>query len=269
MNRIAAALVVGLGLWLGSGSAPFAQGLEARSARSSAAQDRAALVDRIERSVVAGDAEGIVASRDAARRRLEQAATEERRRPLRYLVAYANWRLLGTSPPPEDDERDGLADEAESMLAANLAGNAEDVEAQALLGAVYGMKIGSSMWRAMTLGRRAGRALDAARAIDERNPRFLLLKGLDVYHRPARFGGGLERAERWFRSATGFFAAQPSDAPWPNWGRLDAHAWLGRTLARRGDEAGAREQYERVLRAEPDHAFVRDFLLPRLEADSP
>ena len=268
MKRIAAALVVGLGLWVGFGSAPFARGPEARSARSAAAPDRAAIVDRIERSVVAGDAEGIAASRDAARQRLERAATEERRRPLRYLVAYANWRLLGTSPPPEDDERDALADEAESMLAANLAANAEDVEAQALLGAVYGMKIGSSTWRGMTLGPRAGRALDAARAIDERNPRFLLLKGLDVYHRPAMFGGGLERAERWFRSAVGFFAARPSDDPWPNWGRLDAHAWLGRTLARLGDENGARQQYERVLRAEPDHAFVRDFLLPRLEAES-
>ena len=155
------------------------------------------------------------------------------------------------------------------MLAANLAGSETDVEAQALLGAVYGMKIGSSMWRGMTLGRRAARAFDMARAIDERNPRFLLLKGLDVYHRPAMFGGGLDRAERWFRAAIGFFQAQPADAPWPDWGLLDTRAWLGRTLARLGDADGAREQYETVLRLEPDHAFVRDFLLPRLEPRSP
>ena len=225
----------------------------------------AAVVDALDRSVVAGDVEGIAATRDAARRGLDEAPSGGARARLRYLLAYANWRLLGADPAPEDDERDALADEAESMLRANLTLTDDDVEAHALLGAVYGMKIGSSMWRGMTLGRRASRAFDEARGIDERNPRFLLLKGLDVYHRPARFGGGLERAELWFRSAAGFFAVQPPDAPWPNWGRLDAHAWLGRTLARLGDPDAARQQYEQVLEMEPDYAWVRDILLPDLE----
>ena len=262
-NRIVACVAVGFGFALGAMES--AEAATARTAPSQADPERAAIVDRLDRSVVAGDANGIAATRDATRRLLERAPTEEHRRPLRYLLAYADWRLLGANPPPNGNERDALADEAESMLAANLAGSEADVEAQALLGAVYGMKIGSSMWRGMTLGRRAARAFDTARAIDERNPRFLLLKGLDVYHRPAMFGGGLERAERWFRSAIGFFAAQPSGGPWPHWGRLDSHAWLGRTLARLGDTDGAREQYETVLRLEPDHTFVRDFLLPRLE----
>ena len=264
IKRIAAGAAVGIGLGLG-----WAGSAGAQAAPLQADAERAAIVDRLHRSVVAGDVEAMTGARDAARRLLQRATTEDARGALRYLLAYANWRLLGAQPPPGDDERDALADEAESMLAANLAGDETDVESQALLGAVYGMKIGSSMWRGMTLGPRAGRALDAAREIDERNPRFLLLKGLDVYHRPAMFGGGLERAERWFRAAVGFFAAQPSGAPWPNWGRLDAHAWLGRTLARLGEEDGAREEYERVLEAEPDHAFVRDFLLPRLEPESP
>ena len=264
MNRIVASLAIGFAFGIAFGLRS-AESTEARASPSPADPERAAIVDRLDRSVTAGDAEAITSARDATRRLIERAPTEEHRKPLRYLLAYANWRLLGTNPPPDGDARDALADEAESMLAANLAANETDVEANALLGAVYGMKIGSSMWRGMTLGRRAARAFDAARAIDERNPRFLLLKGLDVYHRPARFGGGLDRAERWFRAATGFFGTQPSDAPWPNWGLLDAHAWLGRTLARLGDDDGAREQYETVLEAEPEHAFVRDLLLPRLE----
>ncbi len=269
MSRIVASVAVGFGLWLG-----WAESAEAQATPSRADPEPATIVDRLHRSVVAGDVEAITGSRPAARRLLERAPTEEHRHPLRYLLAYANWRLLGVNPPPDGNERDALADEAESMLAANLAGSETDVEAQALLGAVYGMKIGgmkigSSMWRVMTLGLRATWAFDTARAIDERNPRFLLLKGLDVYHRPAMFGGGLDRAERWFRAAIGFFQAQPADAPWPDWGLLDARAWLGRTLARLGDADGAREQYETVLRLEPDHAFVRDFLLPRLEPRSP
>ena len=259
MTRTIGGLVIGLTCGLGSVAPAGAQ------APTPATPGWEEIVDRLERSVVVGDVEEITAMRDASRGLLERAETEEQRRPLRYLLAYSNWRLLGANPPPDGDERDALADEAESMLAAILAVGEADVEAQSLLGAVYGMKIGTSAWRGMTLGRRASRALDTARAIDERNPRFLLLKGLDVYHRPAMFGGGLERAERWFRAAIGFFRAQPADAPWPNWGLLDARAWLGRTLARLGDADGAREQYETVLEAEPNHAFVRNFLLPRLE----
>ena len=265
VGPIVAGLVIGFGL----GSAHPAQAAEAQAATVQANRERAAIVDLLDRSVTTGDVEAISAARDATRRLLDLTPTEEERDTLRYLLAYANWRLLGANPPPDGSERDALADEAESMLAASLAGGDMNVEALALLGAVYGMKIGSSTWRGMPLGRRAARAFDTARAIDERNPRFLLMKGLDVYHRPAMFGGGLERAERWFRAALGFFQAQPGDAPWPNWGLLDAHAWLGRTLARLGAVDGAREQYETVLQLEPDHAFVRDFLLPRLESRSP
>lgn len=257
MIRITVALAIALGL----GPA----GLAAAQGPPAADPSWNAIVGDLDRSVVAGDVQGMTTARDAARQRLDEAPPGEARARLRYLLAYANWRLLGADPAPEGDERDALADEAESMLRANLDARDGDVEAHALLGAVYGMKIGSSIWRGITIGRRASRAFDEARTIDEGNPRFLLLKGLDVYHRPARFGGGLDRAERWLRSAVGFFAAQPSGAPWPDWGRRDAHAWLGRTLARLGDPDAAREQYERALAIEPGYAWVRDVLLPDLD----
>ena len=77
---------------------------------------------------------------------------------------------------------------------------------------------------------------------------------------------GDHRAARpWFRSAVGFFEAQPTDPAWPDWGRADAHAWLGRTLARLGNTADAREQYRKALDVEPEFAWVRDVLLPDLD----
>ena len=251
-------------------AAALAFGLHAAAVTAVAAQtgvDRewAAILDVLDQAVVRGDAGGIDGARDRGRRLLDGELTGRQRARVRYLLAYANWRLLGARPDLDGDVRDELADEAAALLAENVAARDADVEAHALLGAVWGMKIGSSAWRGMTLGRRAAQAFDDARAIDERNPRFLLLKGLDAFHRPAMFGGGLERAERWFRSAIGHFEAQPPDLPWPNWGRLDAHAWLGQTLARRGDPDGAREQYGIALRIEPEYAFVRRVLLPRLD----
>ncbi len=138
--------VIGLAVALGFGSA----GLGGAQEPPAADRQWAALVDDLDRSVIAGDAQGMTAARDAARRGLEEAPRGAAQARLRYLLAYANWRLLGANPAPDGDERDALADEAESMLRANLDVRDDDVEAHALLGAVYGMKIGSSIWRGMT-----------------------------------------------------------------------------------------------------------------------
>ena len=87
-----------------------------------------------------------------------------------------------------------------------------------------------------------------------------------MIHRPGMFGGGVDRAEAWLRSAVSFFEAQSVDLPWPDWGRADAFVWLGRTLARRGHTSGAREQYRKALDIKAHFARVRDELLADLEA---
>ena len=234
-------------------------------AQTDADREWAAVAAALDRAVVLGLTEEIDRARERCRRLLELELTEPQRARARYLLAYANWRLLGARPDADGDHRDRLADEALDLLAQNVDARDTDIEAYALQGAVYGMKIGSSAWRGMTLGRRAAQAFDQAGAIDERNPRLLLLKGVDAFHRPAMFGGGMERAERWLRAAVERFESQPADLPWPNWGLLDARAWLGQTLVRRGDAEGAREQYDLALKIEPGHAFVRHVLLPALE----
>ena len=227
-------------------------------------QEWPALVERIERAQIAGDVQALMDARTDCRQWLEGALTDRQRARVRYAIAYANWRLLNPSLALDDDARDELGDEAVELLGENIEADEGDIESHALLGGVWGVQI-TSAWRGMRLGRRAAAAFDDARAHDERHPRFLLLKGIDMFHRPGMFGGGVDRAEPWFRSAVGFFEAQPVDLPWPNWGRADAYAWLGRTLARLGDTAGAREQYMKALDIEADFAWVREVLLVDLD----
>ncbi len=226
-----------------------------------------AFVERIESAQLAGDVQDLMDARMDCRQWLNGALTDRQRALARYAIAYANWRLLSPSHALDDDERDDLGDEAVELLEENIEADEADVESHALLGGVWGIQI-TSAWRGIRLGRRAAAAFDDARAIDERNPRFLLLKGIDTLYRPGMFGGGADRAERWFRSAVGFFEAQPAELPWPNWGRADAYAWLGLTLARLGHATGAREQYMRALDVEPDFAWVREALLPDLDDDA-
>jgi tetratricopeptide (TPR) repeat protein len=93
----------------------------------------------------------------------------------------------------------------------------------------------------------------------------VLGKGIGALHTPAMFGGGMDKAEPLVRQAIELFQQEPPDRPWPNWGRLDAHAWLGQILARRGDRAGARAEYEKALALEPESGWVKHVLLPALE----
>lgn len=225
-----------------------------------------ALLERLERAHITGDIQGLTDARAELRRWMAEPLAEREQQQVRYAIAYANWRLLAHPDLRDHDDRDDWGDEAVELLRENLEADDGDIESHALLGSVWGMQI-TSMWSAMRLGGRASEALDAAQALDGSNPRFLLLKGIDLFHRPERFGGGAERAEAWFRSAAGFFDAQPAGQPWPDWGRPDAYAWLGRTLERLGDEAAARKSYEQALAIEPDFSWVSDALLPRLNRE--
>jgi tetratricopeptide (TPR) repeat protein len=107
--------------------------------------------------------------------------------------------------------------------------------------------------------------LDRAVRLGPANPRALLISGQSALNTPPEYGGSAARAEGLFRAALKGFDAQPANAPWQNWGRFDAHAWLGQALAARGDKAGARAEYEKALAIAPDSGWVRFSLLPAVK----
>ena len=53
-----------------------------------------------------------------------------------------------------------------------------------------------------------------------------------------------------FRRAADLLDAA-KDTPWPNWGRFDAHVWLGQALGKRGDKSGALAEYNKALALAP------------------
>ncbi|MCY3820334.1 MAG: tetratricopeptide repeat protein, partial [Gammaproteobacteria bacterium] len=182
---------------------------------------------------------------------------------LECAIAYVGYRLANLRDVPEQEQAD-LVDDAVERLEALVSDDPEYAEAHALLGALYGLQIGRDASRGVVLGVRASRALDRAEAAAPDNPRVALLQGISAFHRPARFGGGLDRAERLLRRSLDLFSHEPPDQPWPNWGRFDAHVWLGQTLARQNDPSGARTEYDAALLLAPDSGWVKFVLLPAL-----
>ena len=225
----------------------------------------AALVERLERAYPAGDAAELLAVRADLADLLDAGQTAGQRSITRYTMAYVNWRLFTIPDAVPADDRAALLDDAVDLLTRDLEVDDGNAESHALLAGVYGMQIDSA-WKGMTLGRRASRASARALELAPGNPRVLLQDGVGKLHTPRMFGGGADRAEAMLLRAVAAFRTEPPDRPWPRWGRIDAWVWLGQISAERGDLAPARRYYERALDLEPGFAWVRDVLLPALEA---
>jgi tetratricopeptide (TPR) repeat protein len=194
-----------------------------------------------------------------------QTATGAPARPLvAYAVAYIDWRLA-FNPSVSAAEQDDLLDEAETQLKAGLKADPKSAEALALLSGVYGAKIAHSPMRGILLGPRSSGAIEDAVKLEPNNPRVLLSQAIGKFNTPAMFGGSESQAESLIRRALAAFQTEPVSKPWPNWGRFDAHAWLGQMLAKRGDKAGAKAEYDEALAIAPNSGWVRHVLLPALQ----
>ncbi|MCY3842347.1 MAG: tetratricopeptide repeat protein [Acidobacteria bacterium] len=225
------------------------------------------LVARTERAYVHGDASEMIAVRTTLQELLHTGLSGAQRSLARYTVAYLNWRLFTVPDSVPADERDDLLDEAVTLLREDLEDDDGNAESHALLASVYGLQIGSSRWRGIFLGRRASAASDRALELAPGNPRVLLLGGVGKLNTPRMFGGGEDVAESLLRRAVAAFRTEPPGRPWPRWGRIDAHAWLGQVMARRGDFDAARRHYRDALAIEPAFGWVRGVLLPALDRE--
>ena len=117
----------------------------------------------------------------------------------------------------------------------------------------------------MTLGPEASELRERALRAEPNNPRVVLQAAITMFHTPPQDGGGPDKAEGELRRALALFDREPTGRPWPNWGRFDAHAWLGQALAARGDKAGARAEYNLALEQWPNSGWVNRVLLLALE----
>jgi tetratricopeptide (TPR) repeat protein len=224
-----------------------------------------AMTKTLERAVLEDDADGIARLRaDFLRLAANESGPE--RALAQYTVAYADWRL-SFNPSIAGKAQTGYLDEAETQLKAALKLTPNSAETLALLSSVYGAKIAHSPISGILLGPRSSDAIDGALKIAPDNARLLLTKGVGKFNTPSTFGGSVKEAESYLRRALDAFTIEPPDKAWPNWGRFDAHAWLGQVLAKTKNRAGARAEYDEALKIAPKSGWVRYVLVPALDKD--
>jgi tetratricopeptide (TPR) repeat protein len=227
------------------------------------ADDWTSLTSTLERAALAGTMPVVKAQRVAALRELAKAPTGGHAPLIRYTIAYADWRMAFAPTIPVPEQADFVADGVQQLGLA-LAATPDFAEAIGLLAALDGVQIAKNPDLGMTLGPGFFALLGRALGLEPANPRLLVIQGQSLFHTPVEYGGSPKEAEVCFRRALDGFAKEPTSKTWPNWGRFDAHAWLGQMLAARGDKTGAKAEYEAALQIAPDSSWVRYTLLPQV-----
>lgn len=176
-----------------------------------------------------------------------------------YTHAYVQFRVLQlaiASKRENDAERAG--DACNDALDAALKRDPKSAEAHALQSACYGYLANLGGMGAIRNGSRSGKSIEAALALDARNPRVVLIDGFGVYFRPKFVGGDKAKGcARFKEAAASFDAAGSTGVPSPSgldWGAAEAHFWTGRCARDAGDAAGARKGFERALALATDFA---------------
>lgn len=233
------------------------------TAQSKGLDGLAALTARLEHAALNDDAEGVKDARAEAMRMLAAAPKSEQAPLLRYTVAYAGWRLAYSAKLTAAEQTAMLAD-AESQLIQSITANGSFADAHGLLASVYGALMSRNPDLGQTLGASAGETMGRAMSLGRNNPRIAVLRGVSRLNTPPEYGGDAAEAEAQLRRALQLFEKEPPSRPWPNWGRYDAHVWLGQALARRGDVDGARAEYKAALAIAPANGKAKG-LLERLK----
>ena len=174
-----------------------------------------------------------------------------------YAHAYVQFRTLQLAiGGKREDEAKKAGDACIATLDAAVKRDPRFAEAFALQSACYGYLTNLGGMAAIRNGSRSGKSIEAALAIDARNPRILLVDGFGVYFRPKFVGGDKSKGCARFReAAAGFDTAGPSGASSGggiDWGAAEAHYWSGRCARDAGDAVGARKSFERALALAPD-----------------
>ncbi len=179
-----------------------------------------------------------------------------------YAAAYASWESAVQSSNPAES-RSAVTD-ALGQLTEAVTLDEKFGEAYILLAAVQAQNASlSEMPVPYDPGVTA--ALARAQVLDAKNPRLALAQGIAAFVAPRAVGAEPNAAEEALKRADALFAGGAGGASWPNWGRAQTQAWLGRVLARKGDVAGARQAYRSALTLQPDYVWVKSVLLPALD----
>lgn len=157
-----------------------------------------------------------------------------------------------------------MLDQAETLTKAYLKSNSKSAEANALLSGIYGMQIGLSPMKGMTLGAKSSNLLEKALKNDPDNAFANYQKGSSLYYTPRIWGGNVPKAIEHLHKAKALYEAAGVNN---NWEYLAVLAILGQAYHYQEELKAAETIYQLALQTAPEFSWVKRQLLPALEKD--
>ena len=184
----------------------------------------------------------------------------------KYYLGYNKYRLVNIAMVNKDSKLFDLYYESTIKTLEPLMDNEKiRSDVRSLLAATYMMKLATDNSEAQTLSIKINSLLEQAKKMDPNNPRSYLIKGTMLFNTPKMFGGSIDGALKNFIKVISIFESEPESKNEITWGYLEALAWKGIALAKKGDVENARLSYEQALKIAPDFGWVKYNLLPKLD----
>lgn len=179
-----------------------------------------------------------------------------------YYLGYTYWRLsslayVAIGPAGQI----GLIQRAVRSLETAIEKRSQFPDAHALLATCLGLWISADPSQTERLRPRLRSAWDAAIPAAAGNPRVSLLRAMALTFAPAPYGDREKGLALW-RQAIDAFQADRPDQLMPDWGEVEAIAWLGGTLLALDRPTDAVEWLERAARMRPDFWWAGKAALP-------
>lgn len=132
--------------------------------------------------------------------------------------------------------------------------------AHALLGAIYGFKVGLDPYKAVVFGKRSFDENNRAFELAPNDPQVWMEKANIELYKPSIFGSNAPEAVKMYAKAVSLY--ETSGESDKNWLYLNTLSGLATAQIEAGQLNKANETYRKLLRAEPEFKWIRDEIYP-------
>ncbi len=197
---------------------------------------------------------------------LEKLASNKSNFEVQYELLLAQYGRIGFLLSQESTKSKASAqlEKTLSLAQSTLKQYPKKGELKALIGGLYGLKIGLSPAKGIYLGPRSLRYLNDGTQMSPTHPAVWVEMANAKYHSPKLFGGSNQEAIKYFSKAQGLFE-QSNNKYRYNWLYLHTLAWLGQAYEKAEEWDKAESTYRQALKLWPDFEWVKEELIPQLE----
>jgi tetratricopeptide (TPR) repeat protein len=177
-----------------------------------------------------------------------------------FKLAFAQFSLLTSTMATQDETVfDEYIDSTKALLDKLIENEKVSAESKALLSATYGLQMGYSSIKGITLGSKSSNLAAEAKTISPNSAIAWRMYGNNKYYTPSLFGGDVKEAITALEKSVKLFESKPEGLK-SNWIYLDTIVLLGQAYLKNEEKSKAIATYEKAISVEPSFIYAKSLL---------